>query len=89
MTLASITPEKRAHLSSIGRLGGLAAAASIDVAARGRSGQSKFVDNFKDGHGCKSCPTILIPDDLPETERRRRSNILYRMHFVRLARRPR
>jgi hypothetical protein len=85
--MLDVTPEKRAHLRAIGRLGGMAAAASTDVRARGRNGHAKFRQGFQVGHGCSVCPTISIPADLDEVERDRRADLLYRMHFVRLGRR--
>jgi hypothetical protein len=84
MTL--VTPEKRAHLQSIGRLGGLTTAATIDVTARAKAGQSKFREGFTDGHGCKLCRFIEIPTDLDATERKRRADLLFTIHFGRLAR---
>ena len=84
MTL--VTPEKRAHLRSIGRLGGLTAAATVDTHARALTGQSAFRAGFVDGHSCKLCRPIEIPADLPDDERKRRADLLYTIHFGRLAR---
>lgn len=81
-----LTPERRAHLSSIARLGGLAASATTDTIARARAGQSKLRQSFADGHGCSLCPHIAIPNDLPEDERARRATALWKGHFSRLAR---
>lgn len=87
MTL--VTPERRARMSAIGRLGGLTTAAKIDTQARARVGQSKFRDGFADGHSCRVCPGVTIPADLPDDERKRRANQLYRLHFTRLGQRSR
>ena len=84
MTL--VTPAQRAHLSSIARLGGLTAAATVDTKARAHLGQTKFREGFADGHQCKRCPLITIPADLPATERKRRADLLYSIHFGRMAR---
>jgi hypothetical protein len=65
----------------------MAAAASTDVRARGARGHAKFRAGFQNGHECSVCPLIVIPGDLPEAERDRRADLLYRMHFVRLGRR--
>ena len=84
MTL--VTPEKRAHLQSIARLGGLTTAAKIDTHLRAQIGQNAFRAAFKNGHSCKLCPLIQIPEDLPEAERARRADLLFTLHFGRLAR---
>lgn len=82
-----LTPEKRAHLRAIGRLGGMAAAAVTDVRERGRRGHEKFREGFRDGHQCVVCPPVTIPTDLDVAERSRRAVQLYRLHYARLARR--
>ena len=84
MTL--ITPEKRAHLQQIGRIGGLTAAATVDTHKRALTGQSAFRAGFVDGHGCKLCRSIEIPKDLDPAERKRRADLLFTIHFGRLAR---
>lgn len=84
MTLA-LTPEKRAHLARIGRLGGLTAAMTVDTEARARRGQSKFREGFNNGHSCTLCPQTTFPAGLSDREKNRRGAILYRLHFIRLA----
>ena len=81
-----LTSQQRAHLSSIGRLGGLAASAVVDTKARAQSAQSAFRQRFTDGHSCSVCPPVAIPDHLAPEERSRRADALYRAHFSRLAR---
>jgi hypothetical protein len=78
----------------IGRLGGMTPAARNDTRRRALTGQSAFRASFADGHGSRVCPLVEIPADLDIDDRQRRANILYRMHFVRIAmqrkrRRPR
>lgn len=85
--MLTITPEKRAHLRAIGRLGGMAAAATTDVRERGRRGHERFRKSFLHGHGCSVCPTLNIPEGIDDTERQRRADQLYRVHYARLARR--
>lgn len=82
-----LTPEKRAHLSSIARLGGLSASATMDTAVFSQTGRNAFRASFAEGHSCRVCPEILIPTDLPAAERDRRADALWRGHFARLARR--
>jgi hypothetical protein len=82
----SLTPAQRAHLAKIGRLGGLTTAATIDTHERALTGQSKFRDAFLYGHGCKLCNQVDIPMELPLAERKRRADLLYTIHFGRLAR---
>ncbi len=84
MTL--VTPEKRAHLASIARLGGLAAAARNDTVARSLPARTAFHESFLLGHGCKVCKTVTIPADLPDTERQRRATALRALHFGQMAR---
>jgi hypothetical protein len=81
-----LTPEKRAHLASIARLGGLATSSTTDGVARTARARSTFRESFANGHGCSRCPTRTIPTDLPATERARRSAAMYREHFSRLGR---
>lgn len=81
-----ITPARRAHLAKIGRLGGLTTAATIDTHERALTGQSKFRAGFEDGHGCALCNRVEIPRSLPPAERKRRADLLYTIHFGRLAR---
>lgn len=83
MTL-DITPERRAHLASIGKLGGLTFAATNDTKALSQLGRNAFRDSFLKGHGCKLCPQIDLPEDLKPQERVRRANMLFRMHFMRM-----
>lgn len=85
----TLSPERRAHLASIGRLGGLSTASRIDTAARARRGQAALALSFANGHGCKLCPRIDIPPNLPERERARRAETLKTLHFTRLARQRR
>ena len=81
-----ITPEKRAHLASIARLGGLATSATTDGAERTAKARSTFRKSFADGHNCAHCPKRTIPADLPPAERARRADALWKDHFSRLAR---
>lgn len=82
--MPTVTPEKRAHLASIGRLGGLTAAVTVDTIARATNAQGKFRQGFLNGHGCSVCRYIPNPTaDLVKAER------LYRLHFSRLARKRR
>lgn len=83
MTL-DITPERRAHLASIGKLGGLTFAATNDTAALSAKGRSAFRDSFLTGHGCKLCPQVDLGPELSDRERVRRANLLFRMHFIRM-----
>ena len=82
-----ITPEKRAHLASIGRLGGLTYAAQNDVHEAAANARSAFNKSFLTGHGCRVCPRVDIPDELEKHERERRASALRSIHFTRLARR--
>lgn len=82
-----ITPERRAHLASIARLGGLAASAVTDGVARTARARSTFRESFANGHQCARCPHVTIPTDLPQDERARRADALWKGHFARLARR--
>lgn len=85
----TLTAERRAHLVSIGRLGGLTTAAKIDTVARATRAQTGFRASFADGHGCRACPLVEIPTDLPAEERERRADLLYRLHFTRLGQKSR
>lgn len=83
----TLSTERRAHLAAIGRLGGLSAAAQVDTLDRAMRGQRALRASFADGHGCKLCPRVDIPTDLPERERARRATALQTLHYTRLARR--
>src|SRR3954470_15214081 len=83
--MEQITPERRAHLSMIGRVGGAAAPAVTDTAARARTAQRHFRASFYDGHVCSVCPQVVIPDFIDDAERCRRADQLYSNHFRRLA----
>lgn len=80
-----ISAERRAHLTAIGKLGGLTNAARGNITSLSRSGRRAFRDGFDTGHGCRVCPTITIDQDLPPDERARRADALYRLHFARMA----
>lgn len=82
----TLTAERRAHLVSIGRLGGLSAAARIDTRARAEAGYTAFRAGFAFGHGCTVCPRVDIPTDLHDEERLRRADQLVKVHYSRLAR---
>jgi hypothetical protein len=87
--MLELTPARRAQLVVAGRIGGLTTAARIDTEARAESGQLGFRERFRDGHECRICPPTAIPTNLPEGERARRSEALYRAHMVRIASRRR
>lgn len=84
MTL-DIAPERRARLAAIGRVGGLTNSARNNMADLSRQGNAAFRATFLDGHSCKRCPATVMPDNLPEDERARRADALYRLHFARMA----
>lgn len=80
-----IAPERRARLAAIGKVGGLTNSARNDMAQLASHGRRAFRESFQNGHDCKVCPRTDIPTDLPEDERDRRADALYRGHFARLA----
>jgi hypothetical protein len=85
MTLLTPTAEGRHRARAWGSLGGLRFSARNDVyraTARARAAQ---VAGYATGHGCKVCPTQVIPDDLPAEERERRSIALRKAHMKALA----
>lgn len=84
MTL-TYTTEGRRTARAYGSLGGLSFAARNDVhasAARARAGQ---IASYAEGHECSLCPPTVIPADLPDEERARRSLALRKVHMKRLA----
>jgi hypothetical protein len=82
----TLSPERR---SAIARIGGLALSAQRDPRDYTAAARAKFRDSFATGHGCRVCPTITIPDDLPSPEQARRAAALRSLHFSRLGRRRR
>jgi len=84
--MTMLTPARRAHLASIGRLGGLTFAATNDTAAASATARSAFDASFLQGHGCKVCPPIEINQDLDQDEIAKRAGLLRTLHFSRLAR---
>ncbi len=68
-----------------GRKGGLTKAALYDTREATAAARAAFQDSFLDGHACKVCSRIDIPDDIPAHERRRRAEALRRRHFASIA----
>lgn len=69
----------------IGQIGGLRRSATTDMGVLAHAGQRSFRDSFENGHGCRVCTLVKIPDDITPEERKRRSNALYNAHFKALA----
>jgi hypothetical protein len=66
-------------------MGALAANARHDGLEITAKARKLYQDSFLNGHGCKICPRIDIPDDLPDQERQRRADSLRKLHFARMA----
>jgi hypothetical protein len=85
MTLLTPTPEGRHRARAWGSLGGLRFAARNDVGAATAHARAAQIAGYATGHGCKFCPTEVIPEDLPVAERQRRSLALRKAHMKALA----
>lgn len=85
----TMTPERRARLTAIGKIGGLTFSATHDTKVFSTQGRKAFRESFSRGHGCDACETVTFPDDLDAREKQRRADALYRLHFANLARRRR
>lgn len=66
------------------RLGGLTRAALYDGVEVTAKAREAFRASFLTGHGCRVCPRVEIPADLPLRERQRRGEALYSAHYVRV-----
>lgn len=72
-----------------GRLGGLTRSATHDGLTVTTKARGTFAASFLDGHGCSVCPAVDVPAELPAAERERRAAVLRRLHYTRIASRPR
>jgi hypothetical protein len=72
-------------MAARGRLGGLTTAARHGGTAATQAARDTYRQSFREGHGCRVCPRVDIPFDLPDDERERRGEYLRRAHFARMA----
>jgi hypothetical protein len=70
--------------STIALLGALGANARRDTDAHASKMRSAFREGFRDGHSCRLCPRVSIPDDVTDCDRERRANVLWRAHWIRM-----
>lgn len=79
------TVEKRSVYRLAGRVGGYARAALYDGREMTAAARQRFIESFRDGHGCRVCPEVTLPAELPPAERERRAEALRRGHYARVA----
>jgi hypothetical protein len=71
--------------SLAGRVGGYVRAARYDGREMTAAARRRFAESFLEGHGCRVCPTVAMPDGLLPGERARRAEALRRAHYARVA----
>jgi hypothetical protein len=71
--------------SLAGRVGGYARAARYDGREMTAAARQRFADSFREGHECRVCPAVAMPDGLLQGERARRAEALRRAHYARVA----
>lgn len=72
-------------IATLARIGGLTRAAQYDGLEVTSAARAAFTGSFLTGHGCKVCPRIDVPIDLPLPERERRAEALRRLHYQRVS----
>ena len=77
--------ERDPVLSAAGRVGGYRRAALYDGVAMTAKARHTFERSFLDGHACRLCPPVTIPENLPLVERERRAVALRKMHYANVA----
>lgn len=75
----------RSIYSLAGRIGGHARAAMYDGREMTARARERFRESFAQGHACRVCPGLTLPDDLLPVERARRAEALRRAHYARVA----
>jgi len=66
------------------RIAGLASAARRDTDAHAAMMRRALRDRFLEGHDCRLCPRIDIPEGISDRDRQKRAERLWKLHWERM-----